>query len=60
MTITIRIKTGNAAFCDDTHGEVVRIVREWVRAGEDAGELERRGLMDYNGNRVGSVTVRGK
>lgn len=61
MTITISIKTDNAAFGDDSTDrdrEVGRILREW------AGRIPEDGygatLHDDNGNRVGQVTVRGK
>lgn len=60
MTITIRLKTDNAAFADDKSHEVRRILREWLRDVDEArGDLEQT-LIDVNGNRVGSVTVRGK
>jgi hypothetical protein len=59
MTITIKIDTGNAAFSDgNQEAEVIRILSEWVnripRGGYDCN------LYDYNGNRVGVATVRGK
>lgn len=67
MTITIKIATGNAAFCaeDGAHvdaeardREVGRILREWAaRIPEDGYSAN---LYDYNGNRVGAVTMRGK
>lgn len=58
MTITIRIKTGNAAFADgDKDAEVRRILEGVVEAMPIQGTIS---LYDYNGNRVGDVTVRGK
>ncbi len=69
MTITIRLKTGNAAFCDerddDSPGnheyarnqEIERILREWMQSRD---RFEDSTLHDYNGNTVGTVTVRGK
>ena len=55
--ITIKIKTGNAAFQDDQLGlEVARILREL--ANDFADEKGRdKGLFDYNGNRVGSLST---
>ena len=55
MTITIKLKTGNAAFENDKEAEIAGILREWL----DRGITERR-LLDSNGNHVGSVTVTGK
>ena len=55
MTITIKIRTGNAAFEDDKDAEIRRILCEWIADGAHA-----RPLYDYNGNRVGSVAVTGK
>jgi len=55
MTITIRLKTGNAAFEDDKDAEVHRILREWLADGARA-----RPLYDYNGNKIGAVTVTGR
>jgi hypothetical protein len=72
MTITIRLKTDNAAFHDADAGEkdrdaqeyarnveVLRILRKWL----DRDGFEpcwEQTLHDSNGNRVGSVTVKGK
>ena len=55
MTITIRLKTDNAAFEDDKAEEVQRILKDWLSAG-----FRPANLYDANGNRVGSVTVTGK
>ena len=64
MTITIRLKTGNAAFgevgsadYDAEVGRLVYIVSERLRFGRGADGIK---LHDYNGNTVGSVTVTGK
>ena len=57
MTITIRLKTENAAF-EDRDAEVTRILREWAaRIPEDGYGAK---LYDVNGNTVGSVTITGK
>ena len=69
MTITIRLKTGNAAFTAEDadpgdryaqdgarEREITRILREWINHEGPADAT----LHDYNGNRVGSVTVTGK
>ena len=71
MTITIRLKTGNAAFTDpdadekdreaqdaarDT--EVSRILHHWLDRWDGSGGPTY--LRDANGNTVGSVTVTGK
>jgi len=58
VTITIKIDTGNAAFQPpegDKEQEVQRILEEWLRDGWGP-----RNLRDYNGNTVGTITVRGK
>ena len=60
MTITIRLKTDNAAFEDDRGAEVARIVLEAVVPMLEHGELGKSLLYDANGNTVGSVTVTGK
>lgn len=55
MSFKLTIKTDNDAFSEDTAAEVARILRE------AADHVERgstgRGLMDYNGNRVGQFTL---
>lgn len=55
MTITIRLKTDNAAFEENRREEVRRILMEWARCETHGGHL-----YDSNGNKVGSVTVTGK
>jgi hypothetical protein len=58
MTITIKLKTDNAAFSDDYHGEVTTIIRAAalkVAVGERAFNLH-----DSNGNTVGTVKVTGR
>ena len=59
MTITIKIDTGNAAFEDNKEEEVKRILTHWMATDTitESGSIR---LRDYNGNTVGSVTVRGK
>ena len=59
MTITIRLKTDNAAFEDDRDAEVERILRKYLLHGGGfcPGSIN---VLDANGNRVGSVTVTGK
>lgn len=59
MTITIKIATGNEAFSGV--GRYLELARLMDKA-KDAvvGEERERVLMDSNGNRVGSVTVKGK
>lgn len=56
MTITIKLDTGNDAFTDDKHAEVLRIVREHLDA---KGLIDGR-LRDYNGNHVGTITIKGR
>lgn len=58
MTITIKIKTDNAAFEDNTGGEIARILRRYADE-IDGMEPEEAKLLDYNGNTVGSVTITG-
>ncbi len=56
MTITIKLKTDNAAFADGCkEQEVQRILEKWIAEGYGP-----RNLRDYNGNTVGSVTVTGR
>lgn len=60
MTITIRLKTSNAAF-EDRMDEVTRILTEWAQGLAVRGViLGTKPLRDVNGNMVGSVTVTGK
>lgn len=59
MTITVKIKTDNAAFEEDKHGEINRILMDWI-AEDDNLRWVHRSLHDTNGNTVGSVTVKGK
>ena len=68
MTITIKLKTDNAAFRDDNGDnesacldEIARIVTDWLNHRiEPLRQVGPQPLYDYNGNAVGSVTVRGK
>ena len=56
MTITIKLKTDNAAFQDgQKEQEIQRILQDWI----DTGWGPRR-LRDYNGNTIGEVKVTGK
>lgn len=58
MTITITIDTGNAAFEEpNKEAEIERIIKAWLGDGIEKGS---RRIYDYNGNAVGTVTVRGK
>lgn len=54
MKITIALKTNNAAFDEDPHAEVTRILRAWLDRGLGAGPLR-----DSNGNTVGTVSITG-
>lgn len=62
MTITIKLKTDNAAFTDGHYpeetrnAEIRRIIHEWMHKGYMADA----DLRDSNGNTVGTVTVTGK
>lgn len=63
MTITIKLKTGNAAFGEygDKYSEAHRIVADWLNNRIDP--LRQHGsqsLYDYNGNKIGSITVTGR
>jgi hypothetical protein len=60
MTITIKLKTDNAAF-EDKHTETLRIIQAWLDDAARYGDLLATNiLIDYNGNTVGSVRVTGK
>jgi hypothetical protein len=58
MTITIRLKTDNAAFDDDCAGEVGAIIQDAIRRVANGSRVLT--LKDSNGNTVGTVTVTGK
>jgi hypothetical protein len=58
MTITIKLKTDNAAF-EDKDAEVARIMARICREFDRYGP-QPTNIRDYNGNTVGSVTVTGK
>ena len=70
MTITIKLKTENVAFCDSDAGEHDRDAQDYARDEEIRRILQHRlvndwpfesnTLVDFNGNTVGSVTVTGK
>ncbi len=53
--IRIEIKTENAAFGDDPDIEVARILVRLARDFEVRGEPGP--VMDYNGNKVGTVKI---
>ena len=57
MTVTITIRCDNAAFDDDR--ELSRILLKLsIQAETGGGRLENGyAIMDFNGNRVGAVTV---
>ena len=57
MTITIKLKTGNAAFEGDKDSEIRRILTEIADTWPVSSGMN---VRDYNGNTVGSVTVTGK
>lgn len=60
MTITIKLKTENAAFGENTEDrdqEVARMLRAWAARIPEDGYGAR--LYDYNGNKVGTVTLTG-
>lgn len=61
MTITIKLKTENAAFEGDRDEAIWRIIYEWASGPlyqfRPPGNCQ---LRDINGNTVGSVTVTGK
>lgn len=57
MTITFHIVTDNEAFSEpNKEAEIERIIKAWLAYGIEKGSHP---LTDYNGNRVGSVTVKG-
>lgn len=58
MTITIKLKTDNAAFAEDKQGEVMRILSEWIENGKRG--ILAANLYDVNGNKVGRVTMAGE
>ncbi len=59
--VTITIKTDNAAFADFATLELGRILSELAgkaHRAEDLNQLDALALMDYNGNKVGQVSVK--
>ena len=58
MTITIKLKTENAAFQDDKRAEVFRILAEWIANGQRGIWASK--LYDHNGNQVGTATLTGQ
>jgi hypothetical protein len=55
-SVTIKIKTENAAFCDCPEQELSRILKELSEKLENGKQPET--LLDFNGNAVGEVTYR--
>lgn len=58
--ITIRIRTGNAAFDDHEGGEVARIMRNAAKSisiAHDIASPQSFGLQDINGNTIGEVEI---
>lgn len=62
MTITIKINTENAAFeGPNKDTEIARLMQKIAdRFSEGGSDYAKGNLRDYNGNTVGTVTVRGK
>lgn len=55
--ITIKIKTENAAFENDNKTlEIARILRELAARFESGTNGYAQSILDYNGNKVGTVT----
>ena len=52
----LEIKSDSAAFAEDPHEEVARILRELARS--IAHGAERTKVYDVNGNRCGTVTMK--
>ena len=57
MTITITIRTDNAAFEDNPETEVGRILRNYAATIQTRGLVDGYGLRDGNGNTVGHVEI---
>jgi len=58
MTLTLTIDMDNEAFQDGNAGnEVARILQKVAAEFEEVGHPQFRRLYDYNGNRVGEITV---
>jgi len=65
MTITIKLRTENAAFDGDARDDeiarlVERVAMRLRRGAIATGKREAQTLVDLNGDAVGSVTVTGK
>lgn len=62
MKVTLTIKTDNAAFTGDRGHEVARILEAAAAKVRDGmlSELDGTALMDANGNKVGTLKVKGK
>ena len=59
MTITIKLKTDNAAFTENPQ-EVYDILNDWLQGWANGDRPNEGSLKDSNGNKVGEVTVKGK
>lgn len=58
MTFTLKITCNNAAFSDGDHArEIARILAKAATLVQDG--CRAAGLMDVNGNRVGSYVLKG-
>lgn len=57
MTITIKLRTDNAAFEWDKDEEIKRILQKRLI---DDWPFDTNTLVDFNGNTVGTVTVTGR
>lgn len=60
-TVTITIKTDNAAFTDYEAGETARILRRYVEVLEQCetvNDLDNTPAYDINGNKVALFTVK--
>lgn len=57
-TITIELRTGNAAFEDAPTSEIARILRKLADDFQDQGDMDGAKLMDANGNAVGIVRIK--
>jgi hypothetical protein len=59
MTFTLEINCNNAAFDDEGHAEVARILRELAERLEADESIKQVPLQDINGNRVGLASFQG-
>ena len=59
MKLKITLNTDNAAFDDNPHAEMVRIIREAAQDIEADNTLTFKTLFDLNGNRCGELKIKG-